>query len=278
MDERRTIKKPFLKWAGSKTRLVSSLKSYLPPGGYRYVEPFVGSGAAFLNASYRKSVLCDSNADLIDLYVELQGDPKEFIRVCKQLFAPENNKAGRFYELRTEFNKSKRGTRRASLFLYLNRHCYNGLCRYNRRGQFNTPFGRYDRPYFPENEMMAFAERLQSAELKCQDFKTTFAEIQPGDVVYCDPPYVPLSRTANFTGYAAGGFSDADQEELAGLSELAARKGATVVVSNHDTPVTRKLYGGAAQTVAVLVQRMISCDGDNRKKTKELIVIFRPAR
>jgi DNA adenine methylase len=139
------------------------------------VEDEVGQLSKILSASGRVSlcravcrfsVLCDSNADLIDLYAELKADPKEFIRVCKQLFAPENNKAGRFYELRTEFNKSKRGTRRASLFLYLNRHCYNGLCRYNRRGQFNTPFGRYDRPYFPENEMMAFAERLQTAEIK----------------------------------------------------------------------------------------------------------------
>jgi DNA adenine methylase len=276
METSRTTKKPFLKWAGSKTKLIGSLTKLLPPGNHRYIEPFVGSGAAFLNINYPESVLCDSNPDLINLYHVLQVESEKFVAVCRQLFTPENNTASRFYQLRTEFNKSKRGERRASLFLYLNRHCYNGLCRFNSLGEFNTPFGRYDRPYFPEKEMLVFAERLQTAEIKCQDFKTTFAEIRSGDVVYCDPPYVPLSKTANFTGYAAGGFSHADQEKLAELSAQAAEKGATILVSNHDTSVTQALYGAAAHLELVLVQRMISCDGDNRKKTKELIAVFRP--
>ena len=281
METSRAIRKPFLKWAGSKTKLIGALRRLLPPGKHRYVEPFAGSGAAFLNTDYPRSILCDSNADLINVYKVLQAESEMFIDVCRHLFVPETNTATRFYQLRAEFNQSKRGERRASLFLYLNRHCYNGLCRFNSLGEFNTPFGRYDRPYFPEKEMRAFAERLQTAEVKCQDFKTTFNEIQSGDVVYCDPPYVPLSKTANFTGYAAGGFSQADQEKLAELSVHAAEKGATVLVSNHDTSVTRELYR-AAQLEFVLVQRMISCDGGNRKKTKELIAVFRgessPAR
>ena len=276
MESRPAIKKPFLKWAGSKTKLVSSLKPHLPVGDHRYVEPFVGSGAAFLNADYPRSLLCDSNADLIDLYEVLKAEAVKFIRECKRLFTVENNREERFYQLRAEFNKSERGTRRASLFLYLNRHCYNGLCRYNSAGQFNTPFGRYDRPYFPENEMIAFAQKLQTTELKCQDFKTTFAEIQGGNVVYCDPPYVPLSKTANFTGYDKGGFSKSDQQDLAERSSIAAQNGATVLISNHYTDLTKKLYGGATELVTVMVQRMISCDGDNRKKTMEVIAIFRP--
>src|SRR5437660_1466876 len=154
--ENRAIKKPFLKWAGSKTRLITCLKPYLPIGEHRYVEPFVGSGAVFLNTDYSETLLCDSNEDLINLYTLLKVKRMEFIQACKELFTNQNNAEDRYYSLRNEFNKSKPGARRSSLFVYLNRHCYNGLCRYNSAGQFNTPFGRYEGPYFPENEMIAF--------------------------------------------------------------------------------------------------------------------------
>jgi len=272
--ENNVIKKPFLKWAGSKTRLIVSIRPYLAAGDYRYVEPFVGSGAVFLNADYSESLLCDSNADLINLYSVLKAKKTDFVKACKELFTAENNKEGRYYLFRDEFNNSSPGKRRASLFVYLNRHCYNGLCRYNSRGEFNTPFGRYTKPYFPEDEMFVFAERLQTAELSWQDFRKTLGEVGTGDVVYCDPPYVPLSTTASFTSYATGGFSVADQEELAELAREAAQKGALILISNHDTSLTRKLYRGACLIVPVLVQRMISCNGENRIKTKELIAIF----
>jgi DNA adenine methylase len=238
------------------------------------MEPFLGSGAVFLNTDYAESVLCDSNPDLINLYSVLKEKKIEFVRACKNLFTQKNNTARQYYLFREEFNESEMDERRASLFVYLNRHCYNGLCRYNSRGEFNTPLGRYDSPYFPEAEMLAFADELQGAQLKCQDFRTSFAEVRPQDIVYCDPPYVPLNSTASFTAYAKGGFSASDQEELAALASEAAEKGAVVLISNHDTPLTRKLYSGAAHTVPALVQRMISCNGEKRVKTKELIAIF----
>lgn len=272
--EKSATKKPFLKWAGSKTKLISALRPYLPQGNHRYVEPFVGSGAVFLNTNYSKNVLCDSNADLISLYGFLKTRKLDFIRGCKELFSDENNTEDKYYAFREEFNKSKPSERRAALFVYLNRHCYNGLCRYNSSGQFNTPFGKYDGPYFPEIEMLDFADRLINVELKLQDFRQTFADVIKGDVVYCDPPYVPLNDTANFTSYSTGGFSMADQKELAELLGAATRKGAIVLVSNHDTPITRKLYDKAVHTEAVLVRRMISCNGENRTKTKELIAVF----
>jgi len=117
---------------------------------------FVGSGAVFLNTDYSESLLCDSNADLINLYSVLKAKKTDFVKACKELFTAENNKEGRYYLFRDEFNNSSPGKRRASLFVYLNRHCYNGLCRYNSRGEFNTPFGRYTKPYFPEDEMFVF--------------------------------------------------------------------------------------------------------------------------
>jgi DNA adenine methylase len=119
-----------------------------------------------------------------------------------------------------------------------------------------------------------FAEKLKSAELHCRDFRKSFAQVQADHVVYCDPPYVPLSKTANFTDYATGGFTAQDQRDLAQLSINAAKKGALVLVSNHDTLFTRKLYKQAAKIIPVLVSRTISCNGENRKKAKELIAVF----
>jgi DNA adenine methylase len=249
----------------------------MPAGEFRFLEPFVGAGALFLNTDYPANLLCDSNADLIRLYLVLQQQRGKFVRQCANLFTPENNREDRFYAFRAEFNQEGDPERRAALFVYLNRHCYSGLCRYNQNGEFNTPFGRYERPYFPRDEMLEFALRLDSATLKVQDFRVSLSEARDGDVVYCDPPYVPLSATANFTSYASGGFSAQDQTDLAARSIEAARRGASVMVSNHDTALTRRLYQEASQIVPVLVSRTISCDGENRGKAKELIAVFTAA-
>ena len=266
--------KPFLKWAGSKTQLVKTLRQFLPLGDDRhYNEPFVGSGVVFLNMHYRSSLLSDSNHDLVSLYSVLKSKRCEFINRCHRLFTPENNSETKYYELREEFNAAPPGERRASLFVYLNRHCFNGLCRYNKKGAFNTPFGTYARVYFPDDEMVAFAEKLQHAELEQLDFRQALARAGDGDVVYCDPPYVPLTATASFTSYAAGGFSKKDQEDLHQLAVEASGRGAVVILSNHDTPFTRKLYHGAKLEFR-LVSRTISCDGQNRNKAKELIAVF----
>jgi len=266
--------RPFLKWAGAKTQLIRRLRSLFPNGDFRFIEPFVGSGVVFLNSPYRSSFLSDSNKDIIDLYLVLKRKPDEFIRRCKKLFTERNNSEQIYYELREEFNSCRDDIEhRASLFLYLNRHCFNGLCRYNQKGGFNTPFGRYDQVYFPKVEMDAFAKKLQKAKLKQADFREVLSKTGDGDVVYCDPPYVPLTSTANFTNYAAGGFSAEDQEALSNLAIRASERGAVVVVSNHDTPITRGLYSQAALT-EVMVSRTISCDGQNRNKAKEIIAVF----
>ena len=265
--------RPFLKWAGAKTQLVKNLRSLFPQGDFRFIEPFVGSGAVFLNNPYSSSVLSDTNEDIINLYGALKASPAEFISRCKKLFAPKNNDSGRFYELRDEFNSCTDVERRASLFLYLNRYCFNGLCRYNTKGKFNTPFGRYKQPYFPEEEMQVFANKLVTAELLKCDFRAALSEAGRGDVVYCDPPYVPLTSTANFTNYAAAGFTKDDQKALRKLAFEASERGAVVILSNHDTPFTRDLYRGA-ELFPVLVSRTISCDGQNRNKAKEIIAVF----
>lgn len=269
------VHRPFLKWAGAKTRVSRALHRLMPSGDFRFVEPFVGSGAVFVNSPYQRSLLADVNPDVIALYATLKERGNEFIETCRTVFVDENKAEQRFYELRTEFNLSRDPIRRASLFLYLNRHCFNGLCRYNKSGEFNTPFGRYDQVYFPAKEMADFAEKLSKAELSVADFKTTLATVGRGDVAYCDPPYLPLSESGSgFTAYSGATFSIEDHIELTRLAVEAASRGATVLISNHDTPDARELYEKAIKIEDLLVSRTISCDGENRNKVKEIVAIF----
>lgn len=264
--------RPFLKWAGNKYRV---LKHILPvlPAGERFIEPFAGAGAVFLNTRYPQSLLADVNPDLIGLYKSLQHGGNDFIEYCRPLFTPQNNKERAYYALREEFNAVEAGERRSALFLYLNRHGYNGLCRYNASGGYNVPFGRYVKPYFPEKEMRLFHIKAAHSAFMVADFRVVMEGAGPGDVVYCDPPYVPLSKTANFTSYAASAFGLPEQEMLASLARKAARNGATVILSNHDTPFIRDLYVGA-MLITFEVQRNISRDGNKRKKAKELVAVF----
>lgn len=267
--------KPFLKWAGGKLRIVDRIKALLP-AGQRLIEPFVGSGALFLNTEYAAYLLADANADLINLYQQLQQGRQGFIDYCATFFIQTNNDEVTFYTLRRRFNQTGDPLEKAALFVYLNKHCYNGLCRYNARGEFNVPFGRYKQPYFPAAEMLTFHQKAQQATFQVQDFATTMAAAQPGDVVYCDPPYAPLSATANFTSYSAEGFGADEQQKLAEMAEQLRQRGITVIISNHDTPFTRELYALADQHSYFGVQRHISCDGAKRGKADEVLAVYRP--
>jgi DNA adenine methylase len=264
--------KPFLKWAGNKYQIVDRVLALLPPGK-RLIEPFVGSAALFLNSSYSRYLLADSNGDLINLYRRLQSEGEVFITYCQDLFTPAHNNKERYYALRAAFNETDDGRYKAALFLYLNRHGYNGLCRYNSQGKFNVPFGRYRRPYFPEQEMRFFAAKAETAEFVQATFTETLATAVPGDVIYADPPYHPLSATANFTSYSANSFGLAEQISLARAAERLAAAGIPVLLSNHDMPFTRREYGRAV-IQSFDVQRTISCQGDNRAKVKELLALF----
>ncbi|SIS49399.1 Dam family site-specific DNA-(adenine-N6)-methyltransferase [Alicyclobacillus vulcanalis] len=266
--------KPFLKWAGGKYRLLPYIQGSLPQGK-RLIEPFVGSGAVFLNTNYDAYVLSDINADVIALYRTLTLHGEAFIAECRRLFIPENNTAEAYYALRDEFNATCEPVRRAALFVYLNRHGYNGLCRYNADGRFNVPFGRYKRPYFPEREMRYFYEKARRAEFLCLDFREVMRMAEPGDVVYCDPPYVPLSKTANFRQYAALGFGEAEQRDLARIAEELAERGIPVLVSNHLTPFTVREYQRAT-CQPLQVRRAISCVGARRGYAPEVLALFTP--
>ncbi len=264
--------KPFLKWAGGKYKIIEKVKDKLPQGT-RLIEPFVGSGAVFMNTDYESYLLADANHDLINVFSHVQKDGGEFIDYARQFFCTENNQEAVFYEFRQTFNETNDLTLKAALFIYLNRHCFNGLCRYNSKGGFNVPFGRYAMPIFPEKELNAFHIKSRGAIFQHASFEQTMRQAVEGDVVYCDPPYVPLSVTSSFTSYTQDGFTQQDQERLADLANLLVKRGVCVVISNHDTLFTRQVYA-AAQINTFDVQRFISSKVTHRGKAAELLAVF----
>ncbi|MGL4859325.1 MAG: adenine-specific DNA-methyltransferase, partial [Enterobacteriaceae bacterium] len=259
----------FLKWAGGKYPLINEIRRLLPEGE-QLIEPFVGAGTVFLNTHYDEYILADINSDLIGLYNIVKKYSERFVRDARELFSPEYNAPESYYQLRDEFNASENPYRRALLFLYLNRHCYNGLCRYNQKGDFNVPFGQYKKPYFPEEEIFGFAHKAKRATFICRHYDKTLAKARSGSVVYCDPPYAPLSTTANFTAYHTNAFTLSDQVQLANWAEKLLRRQVTVLISNHDTELTRNWYHQAALHV-VQVRRSISSKASERSQVNELL-------
>lgn len=230
-----------LKWVGSKARVMDILREHLPAGD-RLVEPFAGSCAVMMNTDYPEYLIADINPDLINLYQVIKEDAKDFIDTAKGLFRTATT-AESYYRFRQVFNRGKvdRITS-AALFLYLNRHGYRGVCRYNRDGGFNVPYGNYASPYFPLGEIQAFAEKARRAKFICAAFGETLQLIHPSDVVYCDPPYIPQTPTASFTSYHTDGFTHNDQYDLCSALSRLAERGIPVIASNSDTHHAHSLY------------------------------------
>jgi len=272
------MNKPFLKWAGNKFRVLPHLVPHIDTPK-RYVEPFGGSLSVALNTTAEQYILNDVNKDLVAIYQNLVNpNDDSFIQYCEELFTPENNTKEEYLELRQHFNLTTDSKERARLFIYLNRHCFNGLSRYNSKGGFNVPFGKYDKPVCPSEEMMNFRmyflskQLVRFTSLSFED-SSLYEDLEVGDVVYFDPPYVPASDTANFTSYATDGFTSDQQTKLAQLAETLSAKGIKVIVSNHDVPITRELYKNAT-LYPIQVTRTVAAKGSSRKKANELIAVY----
>lgn len=265
------IHKSALKWTGGKSRVLKHLKPHLKnKKELRLVEPFLGSASVFLNTPARDYLLSDINSDLINFYRQLRKNSLKFIDNAYELFMLNSEED--YYCLRDEFNQSHDDYRRALLFLYLNRHGYKGLWRVNSDGHCNVPYGHYKAPYFPQQELSYMAFRLCTAELRCCHFQESINNAGYGDLIYADPPYVPVSKTANFTGYHHTGFNWVDQVDLAERLLQANRRGARVVLSNSATTLSLKLYqdmGFKLEKFTVL--RSINSVTSGRKEAKELI-------
>lgn len=237
--------KPFLKWVGGKTQLLNEIFARIPPFKGRYFEPFLGGGAVFFALRPKRAVLCDANRELITTYTVVRDAVSDLIRELREYRYNEEL----YYKLRNadrtpDFMKWS-PVRRAARFIYLNKSCYNGLYRVNSRGQHNVPFGRYSNPtILDEQTLRACSAALQGAELRTADFRELEPDIAPHDFVYFDPPYVPLSPTASFTGYHRSGFDLRAQEELADLCRRLSGKGVHLLLSNSATTTVKKLFRG----------------------------------
>lgn len=264
--------KPFLKWPGGKYKLIGKIIDMIPLGN-RFYEPFVGGGSVFSNLVYPRYTISDKNEDLISLYKQFKKEGLGFIDYCETFFLDAYNRSEIFYGLRLLFNQTEDARLKTALFLYLNRHSFNGLVRYNLDGEFNAPFGKYKKPYFPRNEMKLFLPKLRKATVLHSDYKKVLGRAVHGDVCYLDPPYAPIEQSSNFTQYSSCSFGTEEQVELAAVASKLSRSGVTVLVSNHDTSFTRDIYR-EAKINSFYVQRNISCDGKTRVKAKELLALF----
>jgi DNA adenine methylase len=260
--------KPFLKWAGGKTRLLPSLRNSLPPHFDRYVEPFVGGGAFFFDLSPRVAVLGDSNPELMNCYEVVRDHPEELIEAILQfrVSGPE------FYRIRGLDPNTLPAITRAARLIYLNKTCYNGLYRVNKQGGFNTPYGRNSnvKVVNPAN-LRASSERLKRVHLLCADFEAVLESAQKGDFVYLDPPYVPVGKFSDFKRYTKDQFYEADQERLADTFHELADRGCFVLLSNSYNKKTSKLYARFLQRT-VQMPRFVNCKGEGRGKVDELLI------
>lgn len=260
--------KPPIKWAGGKTQLLSQLRPLFPKGFNLYLEPFVGGGAVFFDLQPDRAVLIDSNYDLINFYQVVKNNLEELLRDLKK----HKNSKEYYYKIRSLDPDQMDSIERASRFLYLNKTCFNGLWRVNKRGKFNVPFGRYKNPNYGDKENLSLVNiALQNAEIICDDFSTVMEYTVPGAFVYLDPPYHPLSSTANFTSYTKDSFGEEDQRRLAKVFRELDAKNCNVMLSNSDTKFIRGLYKDYDIRV-VFARRMINSKGTKRGPIKELVV------
>lgn len=264
----------YLKWAGGKAALLKDLVPLITNGQtstHDFYDVFAGAGTvAEAVAPYFRSVFAnDRNKDLIAAHRYVINHGQSFVDLTARFFVPGQNSERTYLAMRHAFNTTATGMEKAAIFIYLNRHCYNGLCRYNMRGVFNTPYGRYKKPQVPADQMLGFQRALGKADVSCNDFENVMLSAKAGDVVYCDPPYWP-TNAQGFTRYESGGFTRGDQERLAAAAE---RCPARVIISNHDLPETRALYAKADRIIELSAPRRISSSGD-RTAAKELVAIY----
>jgi DNA adenine methylase len=297
--------RPLLKWAGGKRQLLLALGEHYPRTFDRYVEPFLGSGAVFFDLTGRGALagrmvrLADVNPDLIGCYTTLRDHPEAVIRALLSL-EREHRAHGDacYYDVRDRrFNPTREGITRgapirytpqlAAMLIFLNRTGFNGLFRLNRAGAFNVPAGRYTDPRICDAahlRSVAAVFRQDAVTIACTPFDVTLADAGQGDFVYCDPPYAPLSRTASFAHYTAGGFSSFDQERLQRSVIEACRRGAQVVLSNSSAEEIVDLYRSREarevelELTFVDARRAINSRAESRGAVKEVIVTNVPRR
>jgi len=271
-----TPARPVLKWAGGKSRSLPQILVELPAEIETYYEPFVGGAAVFFALAsagrFKRAVLSDRNADLVGVYEAIRDDVGAVIRALKGF----KHNSDEYYRVRAMDPEKLKPAKRAARTIFLNKTGYNGLYRVNSKGQFNVPFGRYKRPNFCDKENLEAAARaLASADLRIADFAAVCAKAKPGDAVYFDPPYDPVSKTSNFTAYHHEDFGTEEHQRLAEMASKLARRGVSIVLSNSATSFTKSLYRDLSVS-EISVSRPINSKASGRGAVQELLVTSRP--
>lgn len=275
VDSRASRATPFIKWAGGKSALVGEVAAiYGRQPIHRYFEPFLGGGAVFFALQPHEAVLSDSNPELVNAYIQVQRNVEEVIDGLS-IHQRRHSKA-HYYSTRS--NPPKSPIERSAWFLYLNRTCYNGLWRVNSKGGFNVPIGSYKNPRIVDADKLRRASKaLKRAKIVCADFEEVVKRLRPrpvfGDLVYFDPPYVPLSKTSQFTSYTKEAFTEVDQRRLARVAVALDERGVRVILSNSETPLIRTLFADSRFVKSVVhMSRAISSVGSGRGRIPELLI------
>ena len=288
--------KPFLKWAGGKTQLIKQIKNNLPEIVFKekftYIEPFVGSGAVLFwllseFPNMKKAVINDINKELIDTYEVIAKNPHDLISILEilqneyhELEGNQEDKKQYYYEKRNLFNSRDQGKiEQSALFIFLNRTCFNGLYRVNRKNEFNVPIGSYKKPTICDREnIMVVSDALQKVEIICGDFEQTVQHAGENTLFYFDPPYKPLNQTSSFNSYTKNEFDDKEQIRLRDFCDKLAKKGHQWILSNSDVKgkdennhFFDELYADF-HIERVLAKRNINANPEKRGVLSELLI------
>lgn len=265
--------KPFLKWAGGKSKLILQYISYLPQKFTNYYEPFLGGGAFFFylynNYSLNSVFLSDINSELINTYLCIKHDVEAVISLLQQ--HQQNHNQDYYYYMRS--SPTENSVERAARLIYLNKTCFNGLYRENSKGEFNVPMGRYKNPQICNPDLLrTVAKALQLAQIEVKPFETVLNyAISYEDFVYFDPPYYPLNETSNFTAYSRDAFNQDDQIKLKDVCVELAKRKVKVLQSNSDCPFIRELYRDF-KIYEIKASRAINSKANKRGKISEVLI------
>ena len=260
---------PFVKWAGGKRQLIPQIRERMPEQFNNYYEPFVGGGAVIFELLPENAVINDINRALINTYQMICDHPQEFLQEINRLDAEmwEDGKEY-YYSLREHYNdklmRDEFDVELAALFVFINKHCFNGLYRVNGKGLFNVPYNNSRRSSVDEQSIMEISEYLRNVTIISGDFEAACEGASAGDFVFIDSPYVPLNPTS-FESYTKEGFDIESHKRLAKLFDELTARGCYCMLTNHNTELINELYGNKGYTIDVVsVKRMINSDASNR--------------
>jgi len=264
-----TSPRPFLKWAGGKSKLIEQYIPYFPKDFQTYYEPFLGGGAVFFYLQPKKAVITDINSDLINAYRCVRNNLEQLIPLLEK--HQQRHSKEYYYQVRAHLLTTE--VERAARLIYLNKTCFNGLYRENSKGVFNVPIGKYINPtIYNSNLLRSVAVILQSAQIEVRPFDAVVDYAKPNDFVYFDPPYYPLSPTSNFTAYSRYSFNEYEQIKLKGTFAELAERGVKVMLSNSDCPFVRELYSNF-RIHEISAARAINSNAEKRGKITEVLVV-----